>query len=71
MVPIEVALPQQLTCPQKTIGAYNVTVLLEGLQGITLRPFTRILGWQPEEVELFLVDVRKDLQNRKLHAMLD
>jgi hypothetical protein len=56
---------------QKRIGAYNVTVLYEGLQGISLRPFTKILGWTPDELELLLVDVRKDLRNPKMHAMFD
>lgn len=56
---------------QKRIGAYNVTVLYEGLQGISLRPFTKTLGWTPDELELLLVDVREDLRNPKMHAMFD
>ena len=56
---------------QKKIGAYNVTVLYEGLQGISLRPFTKVLGWKPDELELLLVDVRKDLRNPRMHAMFD
>jgi hypothetical protein len=53
------------------VGAYNVTVLYEGLQGISLRPFTKVLGWKPDELELLLVDVRKDLCNPRMHAMFD
>jgi hypothetical protein len=30
--------------------------------------FTRVLGWQPEEVQSFLVDVRKDLKNKSIHS---
>ena len=30
--------------------------------------FTRILGWKKEEVDVFLVDVRKDMKNPKFHA---
>lgn len=48
-----------------------MTGLYEGLQGISLRAFTKILGWTPEELELLLVDVRKDLRNPKMHAMFD
>lgn len=29
--------------------------------------FTRSLGWTAEEVELFLVGVRKDLDNSHVH----
>jgi hypothetical protein len=56
---------------QKKIGAYNITQLYEGLQGFTLRPFTKLLGWTPEEVEIFLMDVRKDLTNGNIHALFD
>lgn len=48
-----------------------MTVLYEGLQGISLRPFTKVLGWKPDELELLLVDVRKDLCNPRMHAMFD
>jgi hypothetical protein len=56
---------------QKKIGAYNLTQLYEGLQGFSIRPFTKFLGWTPEEVEVLLVDVRKDLRNQNIHAMFD
>jgi hypothetical protein len=56
---------------EKKIGAYNVTQLYEGLQGFTLRSFTKLLDWTPEEVEVLLVDVRKDLINRNIHALFD
>ena len=29
--------------------------------------FTRSLGWTAQEVELFLIGVRKDLDNNRLH----
>jgi hypothetical protein len=31
-------------------------------------PLMRGLGWSMEEVEVFLVDVRKDIKNRDIHA---
>jgi len=43
----------------KTVGLYWRTILLDGLQAIALGPLTRGLGWSREQVELFLVDVRK------------
>jgi len=56
---------------EKRIGAYNIAQLYEGLQGFTLRPFTKLLGWTPEEVEILLMDVRKDLRNPNIHALFD
>ena len=52
----------------KEIGMWEYTNILQGMQGFTMAPFTRGLGWSPAEVEIFLIDVRKDLKNRKIHA---
>jgi hypothetical protein len=41
---------------------------MSGLEGFTLAPFTRIYGWTPEEVEVFLVDLRKEMRITKIHA---
>ena len=30
--------------------------------------FTRALGWSKEEVEVFLVDVRKNIKDMKIHC---
>ena len=35
---------------------------------MTLAPFTRLLGWTAEEVEVFLIDVRKEFKDPKIHA---
>ena len=43
----------------KTVGLYWRTILLDGIQAIALGPLMRGLGWSREEVELFLVQVRK------------
>jgi hypothetical protein len=39
-----------------------------GLEGLSLAVFTRGLGWTKEEVIDFLVDVRKDMEDTKVHA---
>ncbi|KAK8228817.1 S-adenosyl-L-methionine-dependent methyltransferase [Phyllosticta capitalensis] len=52
---------------QKQIGVWTLENLSQGLQGISLALFTRQLGWSREEVELFLVDVRKDINDRSKH----
>lgn len=41
---------------------------LQGLEGFTLAPFTRILGWTVEEVQVFLAQVRTESTNRKMHG---
>jgi len=54
----------------KAIGLLNHRQLSHGLLGMSLRMYIR-LGWSREELEVLLVDVRKDLQNRKLHILFD
>ncbi|KJZ75928.1 hypothetical protein HIM_04752 [Hirsutella minnesotensis 3608] len=43
----------------KTVGLYWRTILLDGLQAIALGPLTRGLNWNREQVELFLMEVRR------------
>jgi hypothetical protein len=46
-------------------GSAQLVALYEGLQSISLALFTRCLDWSPEGVEVFLAQVRKDM-NAKL-----
>ncbi|CAF9932285.1 MAG: hypothetical protein ALECFALPRED_005257 [Alectoria fallacina] len=55
----------------KEVGAFNLVQLREGLEGFSLALFTRILGWSPEEVQVLLSKVRKDMENRNMHAQND
>ncbi|KAI4275155.1 MAG: hypothetical protein L6R38_005941 [Xanthoria sp. 2 TBL-2021] len=55
----------------KTIGAWNLVQMENGLEGFTLRLFTQTLGWKSEEVHVLLANVRKDLRNPRIHAQLD
>ena len=53
----------------KQIGAWNAQNWLEGLQGFSYAFFgPRGLGWTQEQIEVFLVDVRKSIQDRRVHA---
>lgn len=52
----------------KTIGLYNRSIIIDGLQGVGMAPLTRALKWTPEEVEVFLVDVRRSLMKSPAHA---
>ncbi|KAI9835863.1 MAG: hypothetical protein M1819_001761 [Sarea resinae] len=50
------------------LGLYNMQNLLEGAHGFSVAMFTRGLGWASSEVEVFLVKVRRELQDRNIHA---
>ena len=52
----------------KEIGRWNMENLLQGAQAMTMAPLTRGLGWEPAEVEVFLIDVRKEIMNCNIHA---
>ncbi|KAL7913518.1 S-adenosyl-L-methionine-dependent methyltransferase [Trichoderma velutinum] len=43
----------------KTVGLYWRTILLDGLQAIAMGPLTRGLGWNRQQVELLLIEVRR------------
>ncbi|TLD15993.1 uncharacterized protein PgNI_01902 [Pyricularia grisea] len=52
----------------KKIGLYTHENIMQGLQALSLALYTRALNWTAEELEVFLVDVRRDLKNRNIHA---
>jgi hypothetical protein len=54
----------------KTLGQWFNQDMRDGLSGMAMATFTRGLKMSREEVEVFLIDVRKDLNNKKIHAYL-
>ncbi|KAK4208054.1 S-adenosyl-L-methionine-dependent methyltransferase [Rhypophila decipiens] len=52
----------------KEVGAWVQENIQQGLEALSLALFTNVLGWSPEQVQLLLVDVRKDLKKREYHA---
>lgn len=52
----------------KKIGLYNRCVIYDALQNVSLGPYTRGLGWTANEVEVFLVDVRKAMMDASIHS---
>lgn len=52
----------------KELGKWNLINMVDGLEGYTVRPFTKILGMSMEEVENLMTEVRKDLHNRAMHT---
>jgi len=52
----------------KMLGRFNETNLLDGLQAFSLQMFQKGLGWTKDEIEVYLVHVRKALSDRNVHA---
>jgi metalloendopeptidase OMA1, mitochondrial len=52
----------------KMIGRFSELSFLDGLQAFSLGFFHRGLGWTKEEIEVFLVPVRKSVSDRSVHA---
>jgi hypothetical protein len=53
---------------QKLLGLFWRTAILDGLQGIAMGTFGRMKKWSPEEIEVYLVDVRKALLDPSIHT---
>ncbi|GAB1729871.1 hypothetical protein NU195Hw_g2254t1 [Hortaea werneckii] len=49
-------------------GLFSLVGMLEGLSGLSQRVFTKALGWSVEEMELLLMDVKRELKNRRIHT---
>ncbi|KAF4811474.1 putative methyltransferase tdiE [Colletotrichum siamense] len=52
----------------KELGMWQNQSMMEGLDGFTMAPLTRALKWKKDEVNVFLIDVRKEINNRDVHA---
>ena len=52
---------------EKKIGQYMVVNALDALQAASLALLTRHCGWSKEEVEVCLIDVRKEIRDPKNH----
>lgn len=52
----------------KWLGGLNERNILHGLEGFSLRLFRRYLGQSQSQLEHLLEGVRKDVQNRRIHA---
>lgn len=50
------------------VGNWMQQNWMEALAGYSYTPFVQGLGWSKDEVEVFLVDVRKSIQDQSVHA---
>ncbi|KAH9222060.1 S-adenosyl-L-methionine-dependent methyltransferase [Leptodontidium sp. 2 PMI_412] len=55
----------------KLIGAFELHNLLRGVSAMSLRMFSKAYGWSQSQIELFLVQARKDMQNTRYHSYYD
>lgn len=53
---------------QKELGLWTMVTVLEGLQGFSMAVMTKGLGMSTEEVNLLLVDVRKQIRDKSIHS---
>ncbi|OJD16347.1 hypothetical protein AJ78_03480 [Emergomyces pasteurianus Ep9510] len=51
----------------KELGRYHQLQMFQALGAYSSAPLIRILGWKPEEVEVLLAGVRRDLKDRSIH----
>ncbi|TQB76014.1 hypothetical protein MPDQ_001216 [Monascus purpureus] len=54
----------------KELGAWNQLQAMEGLEGWTMAPFCRVLGWSLEEVQVHLAGAQKDYCDPNIHAYI-
>ena len=59
---------RKLTDGVGLVGMWSEHNFCGGMYGLSVALFTRALGWTAEQLEVFLVGVRKDLRNRQIHA---
>lgn len=55
----------------KEVGRWNMMQVLNGLEGLSMRLYTGVLGWKEEDVRVFLGKVRRDLADPGIHALFD
>ena len=55
---------------QKELGAWTFENIMYGMEGFSLALLSRELGWSKEQVDVFLVEVRKCLRDRSIHGYM-
>lgn len=49
-------------------GLYGLVNLLDGLHGLSVKIFTELLGYSTEELEMLLLECRKEICRRDVHS---
>jgi L-cystine uptake protein TcyP (sodium:dicarboxylate symporter family) len=56
---------------QKDVGLFNLMQAIDGLEAYSMRLFTTILNWTPEEVKVLCAKVRAELKSKSAHRIMD
>lgn len=54
----------------KKIGEWNYHNFVAAAEALAMGPLTRAHGYTKEEVDVFLIDVRKNMRDPKIHSYL-
>jgi len=52
----------------KEIGRFTQANMIEGIEGFTMAPFTRALGWKKEEIDILLAKCKAEWKDKSIHA---
>lgn len=52
----------------KTVGAFELVNMVDGIEGLTMRLFSKALGMPVDEIQVLLMNVRKEAKNSKIHS---
>lgn len=52
----------------KHCGWLEMINMVDGVDAMTKMLFTRALGWSPEELEVFLADIRTEARSKHIHS---
>ncbi|KAK1750456.1 S-adenosyl-L-methionine-dependent methyltransferase [Echria macrotheca] len=52
---------------QKMLGTMQMMNIMDGLHGISMGLFTKMLGWNEQEVEELIAQVSRDLRDKRIH----
>lgn len=55
---------------EKFLGALQQMNTLQGIEAITTSVFSKGLGWTSEQIDEFLVEVKKDVADKRIHSFI-
>lgn len=60
--------PWERDSHQKDIGRWYNLGMTEGMEAVSLGPFTRIFNWSRDDVIRLITDVKKEICDRRIHV---
>lgn len=52
----------------KKVGTFELVNMVDGIEGLSIRLFSKALGMTFQEIQLHLIEVRKEAKNSKIHS---